>query len=42
MFIVVWIILGILVKFDDPNMVLMGCYDGVEGFYRWDSHECGD
>ena len=23
-------------------IVLMACYDGVEGFYRWDSYECGD
>ena len=29
LFIVVWIIQGILVKFDDPNIVLMGFYDGI-------------
>lgn len=40
--IVVWIILGILVKFDNPNIVLMGGYDGVEGSHRCDGYECGD
>ena len=41
MCIVVWIILGILIKVDDPNIVLMS-YDWVEGLYRCDSYECDD